>query len=87
MQAEPRFDFWVGYFRQSTLNVGAVDGCLALPNWISKKGRSGDPCFVFTAQNVEAPLLLRFAEKFKVKDFSGSKKNLPVINQQSREVR
>ncbi|MFD2874098.1 Smr/MutS family protein [Mucilaginibacter ximonensis] len=36
----------------------------------------------YTTQNVEAPPPLTFSEKFKAKDFSGSKKNLPLINQQ-----
>jgi hypothetical protein len=36
----------------------------------------------YTAQNVEAPAPLTTAEKFKAKDFAGSKKTLPVLNQQ-----
>lgn len=35
----------------------------------------------YTTQNVEAPAPLSFAEKFKAKDFAGSKKNLPLLNQ------
>jgi len=41
----------------------------------------------FTQQNIEAPSPLTFAEKFKAKDFSGSKKSLPVINQQGWQIR
>ena len=41
----------------------------------------------FTAQDIEAPSPLTFAEKFKAKDFSGNKKNLPVINQQGWLIR
>ena len=41
----------------------------------------------FTGQNIEAPSPLTFAEKFKAKDFSGSKKALPVINQQGWQMR
>ncbi len=41
----------------------------------------------YTTQNIEAPAPLTFAEKFKAKDFSGSKKNLPVINQQGWSIR
>jgi hypothetical protein len=35
-----------------------------------------------TGQNIEAPAPLTISEKFKAKDFAGSKKNLPVLNQQ-----
>lgn len=35
----------------------------------------------YTTQNIETPAPLTFTEKFKAKDFSGSKKNLPVMNQ------
>jgi len=41
----------------------------------------------FTGQNIEMPLPLTFAEKFKAKDFSGSKKSLPVINKQGWQIR
>ncbi len=41
----------------------------------------------FTGQNIEAPSPLTFTEKFKAKDFSGSKKNLPVINQPGWQIR
>ncbi|MGY3214073.1 Smr/MutS family protein [Mucilaginibacter sp. HD30] len=41
----------------------------------------------FTAQDIEAPAPFTFAEKFKAKDFSGNKKNLPVINQQGWLIR
>jgi dsDNA-specific endonuclease/ATPase MutS2 len=41
----------------------------------------------FTGQNIETPSPLTFAEKFKAKDFSGSKKSLPVINQQGWQIR
>lgn len=41
----------------------------------------------FTAQNVETPPPLTFADKFKAKDFSGSKKNLLIINQQGWQIR
>lgn len=41
----------------------------------------------FTGQNIEAPASLAFAEKFKAKDFAGTKKNLPVINQQGWLIR
>jgi hypothetical protein len=36
----------------------------------------------FTGQNIEAPAPLTISEKFKAKDFAGSKKNVPVLNQQ-----
>jgi hypothetical protein len=36
----------------------------------------------YTTQNFETPSPLTLAEKFKAKDFAGSKKNLPVLNQQ-----
>jgi hypothetical protein len=36
----------------------------------------------YTTQNVEAPAPLTISEKFKAKDFAGSKKTLPVLNQQ-----
>ncbi|WP_246230556.1 Smr/MutS family protein [Mucilaginibacter humi] len=36
----------------------------------------------YTTQNFEAPSPLIISEKFKAKDFAGSKKNLPVLNQQ-----
>ncbi len=36
----------------------------------------------YTTQNFEAPQPLTITEKFKAKDFAGSKKNLPVLNQQ-----
>jgi hypothetical protein len=41
----------------------------------------------YTAQDIapEAPLV--FSEKFKAKDFSGAKKNVPVINQQGWLIR
>ncbi|WP_214071729.1 Smr/MutS family protein [Mucilaginibacter sp. dw_454] len=35
----------------------------------------------YTTQNIEAPAPLSFIEKFKAKDFAGSKKNIPVLNQ------
>jgi hypothetical protein len=35
----------------------------------------------YTAQNVEPPKPLNITEKFKAKDFSGAKKQLPVLNQ------
>ncbi|GAA4104354.1 Smr/MutS family protein [Mucilaginibacter panaciglaebae] len=35
----------------------------------------------YTTQNIEAPAPLSFSEKFKAKDFSGNKKNLPIMNQ------
>jgi hypothetical protein len=41
----------------------------------------------YTTQNIEAPGPLAFAEKFKAKDFAGTKKNLPVINQQGWLIR
>jgi hypothetical protein len=41
----------------------------------------------FTGQNIETPSPLTFTEKFKAKDFSGSKKSLPVINQQGWQIR
>lgn len=41
----------------------------------------------FTGQNIETPSPLIFADKFKAKDFSGSKKNLPVLNQQGWLIR
>jgi len=41
----------------------------------------------FTPQNIEAPSPLTFIEKFKAKDFSGTKKNLPVINKQGWQIR
>jgi hypothetical protein len=41
----------------------------------------------FTGQNIEAPEPITFADKFKAKDFSGSKKTLPVINQQGWQIR
>ncbi|MFD2147448.1 Smr/MutS family protein [Mucilaginibacter antarcticus] len=41
----------------------------------------------YTTQNIEAPGPLTFADKFKAKDFSGTKKNLPVINQQGWLIR
>ncbi|HEY4325293.1 MAG TPA: Smr/MutS family protein [Mucilaginibacter sp.] len=45
------------------------------------------PKFIFhvlfyTTQNVEPPVPLAVSEKFKAKDFSGPKKQLPVLNQQ-----
>ncbi|HEY2580599.1 MAG TPA: Smr/MutS family protein [Mucilaginibacter sp.] len=45
------------------------------------------PKFIFhvlfhTAQNVEPPVPIAINEKFKAKDFSGSKKQLPILNQQ-----
>ncbi|MGF7080098.1 Smr/MutS family protein [Mucilaginibacter sp. UYCu711] len=36
----------------------------------------------YTTQNFEAPSPLTITEKFKAKDFAGSKKDLPVLNQQ-----
>jgi len=36
----------------------------------------------YTTQNIEAPTPLTFSERFKAKDFSGNKKNLPIMNQQ-----
>jgi len=36
----------------------------------------------YTTQNVATPVPLIISEKFKAKDFAGSKKNLPVLNQQ-----
>ncbi|HEY8783647.1 MAG TPA: Smr/MutS family protein [Mucilaginibacter sp.] len=44
------------------------------------------PKFIFnilfyTAQNIEPPAPLAITEKFKAKDFSGAKKQLPVLNQ------
>jgi len=44
------------------------------------------PSFIFhivyhTKQNVQPPAPLVFTEKFKAKDFSGSKKAIPVLNQ------
>ncbi|PJJ79237.1 Smr/MutS family protein [Mucilaginibacter auburnensis] len=41
----------------------------------------------FTKQHPEIPNPLTFSEKFKAKDFSGSKKNLPIINQQGWLIR
>jgi len=41
----------------------------------------------FTTQNIEIPGPLTFEEKFKAKDFAGSKKNLPVITQQGWQMR
>jgi len=41
----------------------------------------------FTAQNIASPLPLTFTEKFKAKDFSGTKKNLPIIDQQGWQIR
>jgi hypothetical protein len=35
----------------------------------------------YTAQNIEPPAPLTVSEKFKAKDFSGTKKQLPVLNQ------
>ena len=35
----------------------------------------------YTAQNIEAPAPLTVQEKFKAKDFSGTKKTLPLLNQ------
>lgn len=35
----------------------------------------------YTTQNFATPAPLTFADKFKAKDFAGSKKNLPVMNQ------
>ncbi|MGN6398180.1 MAG: Smr/MutS family protein [Mucilaginibacter sp.] len=36
----------------------------------------------YTKQNVQPPAPLVFTEKFKAKDFSGSKKTIPLLNQQ-----
>jgi hypothetical protein len=36
----------------------------------------------YTTQNMEVPAPLTFTEKFKAKDFAGSKKNVPLLNQQ-----
>ncbi|MCC8423742.1 Smr/MutS family protein [Mucilaginibacter sp. UR6-11] len=36
----------------------------------------------YTTQNIEVPAPLTVSEKFKAKDFAGSKKSLPVLNQQ-----
>lgn len=41
----------------------------------------------FTGQNIQSPSPLTFADKFKARDFSGSKKNLPIINQQGWQIR
>nr|WP_294791335.1 Smr/MutS family protein [uncultured Mucilaginibacter sp.] len=41
----------------------------------------------FTGQNIASPSPLTFAEKFKAKDFSGTKKNLPIIDQQGWQIR
>jgi hypothetical protein len=35
----------------------------------------------YTTQNVEPPVPLVFTEKFKAKDFSGDKKQVPILNQ------
>jgi hypothetical protein len=36
----------------------------------------------YTAQNIETPAPISITEKFKAKDFAGSKKSLPLLNQQ-----
>lgn len=41
----------------------------------------------FTGQNIACPSPLTFTEKFKAKDFAGSKKSLPVINQPGWQIR
>lgn len=41
----------------------------------------------FTGQDIEPPSPIAFTEKFKAKDFSGTKKNLPVIKQQGWLIR
>ena len=41
----------------------------------------------FTGQNIASPSPLTFTEKFKAKDFSGSKKNLPIIDQPGWQIR
>ena len=50
------------------------------------------PKFIFsvifsTKQNVEPPAPLNISEKFKAKDFSGSKKQVPVLKQQGWLIR
>jgi len=50
------------------------------------------PKFIFnvlfyTGQNIEPPAPLVYQEKFKAKDFSGSKKQVPVLNQQGWLIR
>ncbi|HEY5327318.1 MAG TPA: Smr/MutS family protein [Mucilaginibacter sp.] len=50
------------------------------------------PKFIFnvlfyTSQNVEPHVPLEYIEKFKAKDFSGAKKNVPVLNQQGWLIR
>lgn len=50
------------------------------------------PVFIFqaifhTKYNAEPPAPLNISEKFKAKDFSGSKKQIPVLNQQGWMIR